>query len=393
MRRRSFALFSRLGLAWAGLAMVTLIAGVVAFRPRPVPDAGVVVELPEIADGFAGAPDPDGRPLTPRAPTLAGADDGLPVVLTDGPADSASGSRRILVPDAAPGDGATLADDAPPGELRITIPDSAPTGAAKVAASGGPSAPDPSLVRTTADGAVPHARGARTPFDVYRRAAPSAAGPRMAILVTGLGLDPALTEAARRILPVEIALGFAPYGRNVEGAMAGAAAAGHEVLLELPMESAGVPADALGPAGLLTGRTLAANARRLDWLLARSPAYPMVTNYLGQTFTRDAAQLQGVLETLDAAGLAYIDDTGLARAAARDLGLNYAAVDVLVAPDALDAGARLDAALAQAAAGRPVLVKVYASEASLAALAVALRMAEARGVTLVPVSAMVSPAP
>jgi hypothetical protein len=312
------------------------------------------------------------------------------VATGEAPLGAEADPRRILIPEDGP---PALAAEAPPGSLRITIPDAATEAAAAAHASLAPAAPDPRLTVRTPDGVRPAPQGGRTPFSVYRRQGSAAKGASLAILVTGLGLDAELTAAARRTLPPEVALGFAPYGRGLDTQMAAAAAAGHEVLVELPMEAAGVAPQALGPAGLLTTRETPANARRLDWLLARAPAYPMVTNYLGQTFARDRVQMRAMLQTVGAAGLGYVDDTGLAGALAAELGVPHATVDVLIPPDAADAAARLDAAITRAAGGDTVLVKLYASQSSLVAAAAAIERLGARQVNLVPVSAVVDAQP
>ena len=63
-----------------------------------------------------------------------------------------------------------------------------------------------------------------------------ASAPSIAIIVGGLGVSESLTEAAIDTLPPEVTLSFVPYARDLQGWIDRARAAGHEVMLELPME-------------------------------------------------------------------------------------------------------------------------------------------------------------
>ena len=75
--------------------------------------------------------------------------------------------------------------------------------------------------------------------------------PVIAVVVSGLGLSEAATEAAIRRLPPQVTLSFSPYARRLDEWIALARAHGHEVLLELPMEGADDPASDPGPHTLL----------------------------------------------------------------------------------------------------------------------------------------------
>ena len=60
--------------------------------------------------------------------------------------------------------------------------------------------------------------------------------PKIAIIVGGLGLGEAVTQAAVDRLPPGVTLAFTPYGSSLQGLVSTARAKGHEVLLEVPME-------------------------------------------------------------------------------------------------------------------------------------------------------------
>ncbi len=135
--------------------------------------------------------------------------------------------------------------------------------------------------------------------------------PSVAFMITGLGLNANLTRRAIEELPGEISLAFAPYAKNLDQWIEQARAAGHEVLLEIPMESHN-PASIrqIGPAGLLTSQTAEQNNKRLDWILSRGEGYFGVTNYLGSKFSSREEAIMPVIQHLSSMGVAYIDDTG-----------------------------------------------------------------------------------
>ncbi|MEL7030067.1 MAG: divergent polysaccharide deacetylase family protein [Pseudomonadota bacterium] len=201
-----------------------------------------------------------------------------------------------------------------PGETRVepegvTRPElaSAPVREAEV---GGPSPADRALLEQTEIGLLPRiADDGRRSSQVYARPFDDADGrPRVGLILSGLGLSQTTTQAAIRELPAEITLSFVPYARNLETWTREAKAAGHEVMLELPMEPFDYPANDPGPYTLLTSNSRAENERRMEWLMSRFTGYFGVINYLGGKFTASNTSLKPVLQALEARGIAYIDD-------------------------------------------------------------------------------------
>ena len=362
---------SRLRRAWLLLGLVGL--AVLGWRlwPEAVPpgEGGTLIALPETPETLAPPPAPDAQ----RAPS---------VVTAPGPEASGPEAAGAPLPRVAR---AETAPEAAPGEVRITLPgarrgEAAPATSLAVA----PAALDASLTARTEAGVRPAiGPSGRTPFSAYRRLQPVGEAPATAVLLGGLGLDADLTRRAVA-LPPEVGLSFVPYARDVAAQMEAARAAGHEVLLELPMgrTASGPDARGLGPAALSPDRAQAGNERRLDWLFSRSPAYPMVTNYLGRDVTGDAPLAAQLMRHAARAGVAYVDDTGQLGEAARVAGVPYAAVDVLAGPD--EARAALERTETPGEGGSVRLVKLYASPASLTTLE-----GWTRGAVLTPVSSKV----
>ncbi len=286
---------------------------------------------------------------------------------------------------------------APPSSLIIEVPEA-------LGLSLTP-APDRRLVDRSKYGLLPRvgADGAR-PSEVYARppllsGKLGAGAPRVALLVGGLSLSESGTLDAIARLPAAVSLGFAPYGAEVEHDVAQAREAGHEALLQLPMEPFDYPANNPGPHTLLTGLSEAENLDNLHWLMTRFTGYVGVMNFLGAKFTADPAALAPVLSEVAMRGLLYIDDGSSPRSLAREkapgLNLRAAAADVVIdadpSPQAIEAAlirlealARADGVAIGVAAALPVSVEHIARWA---------RSLEARGLALVPVSAAISRAP
>jgi polysaccharide deacetylase 2 family uncharacterized protein YibQ len=201
-----------------------------------------------------------------------------------------------------------------------------------------------------------------------------------------------LTARAIDELPPEVTLSFAPYARDLETWTAKARAAGHEILVELPMETYSGRVEALGPAALLTSRTEAENLQRLDWLLSRFGAYVGATNYLGAKLSADKSSITPVVARLSALGLAYFDDTGAAKAAEPSPGA-VARIDRMIVPpaggeDSGEVRAELDLLARAAGARGDALGKTYASRGAIEAIRDWSEDLEAAGVALAPASAI-----
>src|SRR5690606_7115588 len=115
----------------------------------------------------------------------------------------------------------------------------------------------PDLSEETSNGPIPRkSTTGQTPFSAYRRPAElgaAADGPKVAIVVTGLGINEQGSLEAIDTLPDDVTLAFAPYGRSLESTVASARLAGHEIMLEIPLEPFDFPQNDPGPHTMLTG--------------------------------------------------------------------------------------------------------------------------------------------
>jgi polysaccharide deacetylase 2 family uncharacterized protein YibQ len=195
-----------------------------------------------------------------------------------------------------------LPDDTP-----TTPTTSAPSAAAEPPrAEVGPAGPVGALIEDGPFGPLPRiGPDGRLPLAAYAR--PFAGDPdraQISLLVTGLGLQADLTDQALR-LPGAVSLQFSPYAPEIDGLFERARRAGHEVLLDLPMEPADYPDSDPGPHTLLAHNPTEENLKLLDWLLARAPGYVALAGS-GEAFAA-SGQAGPVLDVLAGRGLGLIE--------------------------------------------------------------------------------------
>jgi len=227
----------------------------------------------------------------------------------------------------------------------------------------------------------------------YAALAAASKRPRIAVVIDGLGVDPAATARAIA-LPSTVTLSFVAYADDLSDQTAAARQAGHELLLHVPMEPISTAA-AIGSYGL--GRNMPRDelVRRLRWDLARFDAYVGVDNHMGTEFAQDAPAMRVVMDELRRRGLLYFDARAVPTApvavAARDYGVPYVARDIFLDGEqaAISVNARL-AQLVRLARERGSAIAIgHAHDATLAALQRWLPTLSRQGVVLVPLTAVV----
>ena len=199
--------------------------------------------------------------------------------------------------------------------------------------------------RTPAGDLPKIAADGKTPAQAYARPFTAISGaPKISLIVGGLGLKASHTLSAINDLPPEVTLSFVPYADDLQTWINRARAAGHEVLLELPMEPYDYPNVDTGPYTLLTTSKPDENLRRLNLLLGKASGYFGVTNYQGAKFATDAHAAGPVFAALRSRGLIFVNDGAAARSVlpetAKAAGLPFGAADRIVdvepSADAID---------------------------------------------------------
>jgi len=93
-------------------------------------------------------------------------------------------------------------------------------------------------------------------------------------IMGGLGVNRGLTQEAIENLPADVTLSFAAHSIGLQDWVDAARADGHEVLIEIPMESAAFdPTEPGADKALRITVPPAENGRRLDWMMARAQGY------------------------------------------------------------------------------------------------------------------------
>jgi len=255
------------------------------------------------------------------------------------------------------------------------------------------------LLETSRHGGIPRiaSDGAR-PADVYARAVKPVPGrkdgPQIAIVIGGLGISTSVTEQAMKKLPGAVTFAFSPYGTDVERLATNARAEGHEILLQTPMEPFDYPDNDPGPQTLLTTLSTEQNVDRLHWLMSRFQGYVGIANSMGARFTANEQALAPVLKETSRRGLIYVDDGSSPRSVSGQIAnannLPFAKAEIIL--DAVPATAHIDKALAKLEAlakerGSAVGI-ASALPASIERIAQWAKAAEARGIVLVPITAV-----
>jgi len=260
------------------------------------------------------------------------ASDGDPVVTVDlaapvapkavphGPVKSGahqSGAQTAIAPQTNASSSAlptTQTANSPP----VTLPPAiVPNTISKPVVAGHALIADPALIEQTEQGPLPRiADDGRSAMTAYAPTAPTDKRPRIAIVITGLGISAKETSAAISGLPPDVTLAFAPYDDDVQRWVSEARKQGHEVLLELPMEPYDFPDSDPGPHTLRAGVGEDSNTQRLTWSLTRFTGYAGVTNLLGGRFLADADSLEPVITYIARRGLFFFENGTTARSAA-----------------------------------------------------------------------------
>jgi uncharacterized protein len=294
--------------------------------------------------------------------------------------DGKTGARQDVVV-AAPAGAAAPSGSAPPGGTATTAP------------------VDQKFLEMTAHGAIPKiaADGTR-PADAFARpvqALPDRPdAPRIALVIGGLGVSANLTAEALAKLPAAVTLGFEPYGNDVAAEVARARGAGHEVLLQVPMEPFEYPDNDPGPQTLLTSLTPAQNIDRLYWLMSRFQGYVGLSNTMGARFTASEPSLSPILHEVAKRGLIFVDDGSNPRSLAGRIAsadsLPFARSDVIV--DAVPTPTEIDRALERvemaAREHGSAVATASALPVSIERIAKWAKAAESRGLQIVPISAI-----
>ena len=229
----------------------------------------------------------------------------------------------------------------------------------------------------------------RASWKAYARPFVDDGRPKIALVIGGLGLNAEATRQAIATLPPEVTLSFSPYAEGLQAQIDQARAAGHEVMVEIPMEPLDYPDTDPGPYTLMSAAQPEEIQHKLEWLMSRAVGYFAVTNAFGSRFLGQDKTMAPFVQALRQRGVAFVDD---GQATGRGGGLHRASMGPKIDAD-LDSMAidnQLLALEAQALQSGGALGTGSAYPLTLAQVqtwAVAVRD---RGYALAPASALMS---
>jgi hypothetical protein len=371
-----------------------------SMAPRVIggPAARELPAMPEPNASAAAGSGPDRHDGPPDGPTT------IPVPPAPGMSEStANGANTRTV---------TIIDGKTGARQEIVIPGSSEPAEAAGAPTtpGTPSVPlseaqpnDQKLVETTPQGPIPKiaANGMR-PAEAYAQPVKPVPGkpdaPRVALIVGGLGVSSSVSNDAISKLPGAVTLAFMPYSYDVDHLAGRARRAGHEILLQAPMEPFNYPDNDSGPQTLLTTLSPEQNLERLYWLMSRFQGYVGITGAMGARFTASEQAFTPILRETAKRGLIFVDDGANPRSVAGRVAggnnLPFAKADMVL--DAVPTPTEIDHALGRlemAAREHGVAVGMASAlPVSIERIAKWAKAAEGRGLQLVPITAVASKA-
>lgn len=318
------------------------------------------------------------KPVTPpaeeAAPTEAPAEEAAApspeVKKEETPATATSPAPAAKQEDAASHVVVTKPEDLPP-ETSAALPSAAPLPPAVAPVQGG-------------------AKFAR-PFDQQDPR------PRIALVIADMGMAATATQSGIQDLPGSVTLAFSSLAPNLEADMIKARAAGHEMVLTVPMEPENYPQNDSGPNSLLAALPDAENVTRLRHALSRSEGYVGIMPSMGEKFVALEDKMAPVLDELNKDGLLIVDGTMNSHSSiaplARLVKIPFARADVII-----DAAARgpLDVQLANletmATQKGQVVAVIKPYPVTFEKLAAWVATLESKNLILAPVSAVTSTA-
>lgn len=279
-------------MSFAGNANDATVKGTVSVAPMPLPPSSDTLggDSKALPDFLAGEVPVNVNPTEVVKPALDAL--GNPIntsssppslsVVTSGQGVSTSGPRTITI-DGAPIDGSSSA----------LVP-----------------APISGLTQMSPYGRIPAISSTgMTPLSAYKRPTTVIAGKRpVSVIIGGLGVNRSLTTKAINELPADVTLAFAAHAPGLQNWINQARAKGHEVLIELPMESVDFNPAEPGADRALKANNTSANIRNLDWMLSRAQGYFGVTNYNGDLFLTRADIAAPIMDKLAKSGLSFVFD-------------------------------------------------------------------------------------
>lgn len=130
---------------------------------------------------------------------------------------------------------------------------------------------------------------------------------KVTFIFSDLGRNDGVLEKIIEKSPAGVTLAYLPYSTELKAKISFAREKGHEVLINLPMESTDYPITDTGPNTLLTGLPHKDNLERLHWTMAQGHEYIGLLNQQGSLFLASKEDLFPILQDLSKRGLVFVE--------------------------------------------------------------------------------------
>ena len=143
--------------------------------------------------------------------------------------------------------------------------------------------------------------------------------PRIAIIISNLGLSSTYTATALKMMPKNVTLSFSHIAPKLKNWVRDARQNGFEVLIDLPMEPIEFPQNDPGRDTLLTTLSEVENLNRLEHIMVQAGGFVGLLATHGSKFTLSSEVLLPVLKSIKARGLLYVDSRSTSRSVGPEL--------------------------------------------------------------------------
>lgn len=221
--------------------------------------------------------------------------------------------------------------------------------------------------------------------------------PMIAVIIDDLGVDRRRSERVAA-LKGPLTLSYMTYADDLARQTQDAKAHGHELMVHVPMQPQSASYDP-GQEVLEVGHSAEEIRRRLEWGLSRFDGYVAINNHMGSRFTSEAAGMRVVMGELRRRGLAFVDSVTSEKTVggevARQFGVPFATRHVFLDNDLGVSHVRAQLAKTEAYARKHgfAIAIGHPHDGTIEALSGWIGGLEAKGLVLVPVTAIIKAAP
>ena len=179
----------------------------------------------------------------------------------------------------------------------------------------------PHVSEETENGVLPViASDGRLPWIEYsRNFKRSDRKPRIAIIISNLGLSSTYTATALKMMSKNVTLSFSHIAPKLKKWVREARQNGFEVLIDLPMEPIEFPQNDPGRDTLLTTLSEVENLNRIEHIMSQAGGFAGLLATHGSKFTLSSEVLLPILKSIKARGLLYVDSRSTSRSVGPEL--------------------------------------------------------------------------